>query len=176
MTQHHTNDVGAHGRAPLPPYPESVSASAPYLPAPEDLFLKIIEDILGKETVLAEGWRMAVPAQASDLWLSLYKEPVDIPEQGWKLHVSANPQTAAEVLKRTLPILLAETSTFKVISSISRLVEFNFGLLGLSQIGKFITAYPRDDAHAVSLAVALDEATRGLCGPAVPSDHPLGQD
>ncbi|MDQ4127842.1 MAG: protein kinase, partial [Actinomycetota bacterium] len=49
----------------------------------------------------------------------------------------------------------------------------NQGAGGLSQIGKFITVYPRDDAQAVRLAVALDEATCGLRGPAIPSDRPL---
>jgi hypothetical protein len=44
---------------------------------------------------------------------------------------------------------------------------------GASQIGKFVTVYPNDDIQAVRLALALDAATRGLSGPAVPSDRPL---
>ncbi len=49
----------------------------------------------------------------------------------------------------------------------------NQGQDGLSQIGKFITVYPNDDAQAVRLAVALDEVTRGHSAPNVPSDRPL---
>src|SRR3954467_6261483 len=61
------------------------------------------------------------------------------PEQGWKLHLSATPRSAVEVL-----------------SSIKLLSAVNSGLFGISQIGKFITIYPSDDSHAVRLAVELD--------------------
>jgi hypothetical protein len=95
------------------------------------------------------------------------------PDQGWKLHVSATPLSAVPVLEAALEVLLAQGARFKVVNSISHLGTFNFGLCGISQIGKFITVYPNDDDHAVQLAVALDEATRGLRGPRVPTDRPL---
>jgi hypothetical protein len=93
--------------------------------------------------------------------------------QGWKLHVSATPQSAREVLGRALPVLAAERAPFKVARSLDVLVSLNEGTSGLSQVGKFITVYPDDDAHAVRLASALHEATAGLLGPTVPSDRPL---
>jgi hypothetical protein len=61
-----------------------------------------------------------------------------------------------------LPILLAEPVVFKVAASADVLGTLNSGER-LSQVGKFITVYPRDNGQAVRLAVALDEATRGLC-------------
>ena len=96
-----------------------------------------------------------------------------IPSQGWKLHVSAGVVTAPKVLARCLPILLDSDVTFKFVSSTPRLSVLNDGRAGLSQVGKFITAYPSSDGDAVQLALALDAATAGLSGPAVPSDRPL---
>lgn len=62
---------------------------------------------------------------------------------------------------------------FKVAASPERLAELNEGNGQLSQVGKFVTVYPNDDAQAVRLARVLDAATDGLRGPAVPSDRPL---
>ncbi len=105
-------------------------------------------------------------------WIRVHNGAV--PSQGWKLHVSAGLTSADEVLRRVAPVLLAEKASFKVAASTEVLAELNAdGRASLSQIGKFITVYPRDDAQAVRLAVALDEATRGLRGPDVPSDRPL---
>jgi serine/threonine protein kinase len=96
-----------------------------------------------------------------------------MPDQGWKLHISANSGSAEAVLRRVLPILLAERVHFKVASSLRHLTRLNKGEWGASQVGKFITIYPTNDDEAVRLAVRLDELTRGLSGPRVPSDRAL---
>jgi serine/threonine protein kinase len=93
--------------------------------------------------------------------------------QGWKLHVSANPFSAVDVLDATLKVLLNEGARFKVVNSVRLLTILNAGNLGLSQIGKYITVYPSGDAQAVRLAIALDAATSGYSGPRVPTDRPL---
>jgi len=95
------------------------------------------------------------------------------PEQGWKLHVSATALSAFDVLERTLPVLLISGARFKVINSTGRVAALNNGLYGATQVGKFITIYPESDRQAVQLATELEEATRGLRGPRVPSDRPL---
>ena len=118
-----------------------------------------------------EGWR--VERDGSRSHVRVRNERAVLAEQGWKLHVSADVISAKEVLHRSLPTLLAEGVAFKVVSSIPRLGALNDGRAGLDQVGKFITVYPQHDAQAVRLAVALDEATRGLSGPLVPSDRPL---
>lgn len=95
------------------------------------------------------------------------------PCQGWKIHISASPGSALEVLSTSLDVLLTEGARFKVVSSMSILLAINAGEFGVSQIGKFITVYPSDEGQAVRLAVQLDQATRGRRGPRVPSDRPL---
>ncbi|HEY0601599.1 MAG TPA: lanthionine synthetase LanC family protein, partial [Herpetosiphonaceae bacterium] len=119
----------------------------------------------------AAGWR--IPTSEDGWWIRVCNAHARSPAQGWKLHISAGPGSVAAMLRRALPVLLAEDASFKVIASIERLRALNDGEAGLSQVGKCITVYPNDDAQALRLARALHEATRGLAGPAIPSDRPL---
>ncbi|MGH2583779.1 MAG: lanthionine synthetase LanC family protein, partial [Dehalococcoidia bacterium] len=80
------------------------------------------------------------------------------------------------MLRDVLPVLLSESVNFKLVSSLSALSHLNAGNGGPTQVGKFITIYPNDDAQAVRLAVALAEATRGLAGPMIASDRQLRRD
>ncbi len=93
-------------------------------------------------------------------------------EQGWKLHVSATVLTANETLKKVAPLLRARRTLFKAPSSLTGLQRLNCGLdYGYSQVGKFITVYPRSEGEAVSLARRLDRLTRGMAAPSVPFDR-----
>jgi hypothetical protein len=90
--------------------------------------------------------------------------------------VAAGVLTANEVLDTALPVILDEDADFKVVASVRQLAALNDGRGGRSQVGKFITVYPNDDAQAVRLAAALDETTQGLRGPSISSDRPLRPD
>lgn len=93
--------------------------------------------------------------------------------QGWKLHVSATLLDAVEVFERCAPVLAATGVVFKSVKSLGILSQLNSGIpFGFSQIGKFMTVYPRTVQEALSLAARLDEATTGLAGPRVPFDRP----
>ncbi|MFW6074698.1 MAG: protein kinase domain-containing protein, partial [Chloroflexota bacterium] len=122
------------------------------------------------------GWTIGPSSDEPSPWTRVDRDSATIPPQGWKLHLSANAASAEAVLDRALPVLLNEGAPFKVVKSMTRLLELNDGMAGVSQIGKFITVYPADDEQAVRLAAELDEATNGLPGPAVPSDKPLSPD
>ena len=108
-------------------------------------------------------------------WVRFRHPRAEIPNSGWKIHVSAGLSSAVSVLRKALPILLKEQLSFKVAASFEFLRALNWGEYGHSQIGKFITVYPVDDAQAVLLAAKLHETTRSLRGPAIPSDHPFRQ-
>jgi len=139
-----------------------------------DVYLTLVEQRL-EASGPAGSW--AVSVDPDGLWISA--EPVgasSLPAQGWKLHVSAGMSSAVDVLERALDVLSADSATFKVARSPAHLKALNTGQGGLSQIGKFITLYPTDDAHAVRLAAALHEATAGLRGPRIPSDRPYAVD
>lgn len=115
------------------------------------------------------GWTL----HSDGHWLVVRDPEIASPDQGWKLHISAHIYSAETVLERVLPVLIAERACFKVASTPHQLIKLNQGEGGLSQVGKFMTVYPLNEAQSVSLAVALDEATKGLSGPMVATDRPL---
>ena len=130
-----------------------------------DSFLSLVEELAG------DGSK--VSANPDDVWIHVEPEGAEVPSQGWKLHVSAIPTSAEDVLRAALPVLIAHGTAFKVAAAEVNLYELNQGVAGPGQVGKFITVYPKNDAAAISLATALDEATAGLRGPRVPSDKAL---
>ena len=139
-----------------------------------DSYRAIIRDVCARHASDPDRWRIDADAAIGATWIRLVHEDARVPEQGWKLHVSAGLWSAEAVLRRALPVLLTEPVCLKVAASPTILAGLNDGTSGsLSQIGKFITIYPADDEQAVRLAVALDEQTRGLSGPRIPSDRPL---
>lgn len=132
-----------------------------------------VRDFLGQypDRLSAQQWR--VEEESDSPWIWVTRELAEIPEQGWKLHLSATVASAVTVLGRALPVLLANGASFKVARSLAELQSLNEGRLGFSQVGKFITVYPNGDDHAVLLATALDERLDGIPHPGIPSDRPL---
>jgi tRNA A-37 threonylcarbamoyl transferase component Bud32 len=134
------------------------------------VFLGLLEDFAGR----ASGdWRVLHSEGPGGAWIHVERPSARLPDNGWKLHISATPWSAHGILRAVLPVLLAEDAGFKVAASVSTLAELNEGAGGLSQIGKFVTIYPNDDSQAVRLAASLDKVTQGLQGPPIPSDRPL---
>src|ERR1043166_6467008 len=74
------------------------------------------------------------------------------PAQGWKIHISATPLSAGAVFSRVHPLLSRCDLLFKVPASLDLLVQLNAGIGAFSQIGKFLTIYPRSTVEAVDLA------------------------
>jgi tRNA A-37 threonylcarbamoyl transferase component Bud32 len=159
--------------------PLDAAAASPAIdPALDNSLLPLVQAAFdGSSATCSEGveWWVDAPSPSGPEsgWIRVRSALSNPPLQGWKLHVSATILSAREVLRRVLPVLSKEGVSFKVASSISALHNLNHGAGGASQIGKFVTIYPNDDAQAVRLARSLDEATAGLEGPAIPSDRPL---
>ncbi|MFD8755465.1 class IV lanthionine synthetase LanL [Kitasatospora sp. NPDC059577] len=95
-----------------------------------------------------------------------------LPEQGWKLHVSAASVVGEEVLSAVVRVLAEDPCSFKFAAAQGRLSELNSRNSDRGSAGKFITVYPADDAQFQRLAAELDRATAGLPGPVVLSDRP----
>ncbi|WP_207709717.1 class IV lanthionine synthetase LanL [Actinomadura macrotermitis] len=119
----------------------------------------------------AERWRSG----RSGIWYTLAPEGVPQRAQGWKLHVSATPASAPEVLARSLEVLLAAGSAFKFAATIDHVAALNARNTSRGHSGKFITVYPESDDEAVRLAAELHRATEGLAGPRILSDRPYAQ-
>lgn len=113
-----------------------------------------------------------LPVAAKDsAWLHSREPELRDPEQGWKIHVSATVLTANKVLEKIAPFLRSRGVLFKAPRSLTELDRINCGLFyGYSQIGKFITVYPRSDKEAVSIARRLDKLTLGVASPVIPFD------
>jgi hypothetical protein len=86
--------------------------------------------------------------------------------------VAATILSAREIFGRVLPILRKHSAWFKVPARLEFLAALNSGLGEFSQVGKFLTVYPRSDAEAVDVARELHATTRGLPAPKVPFDVP----
>jgi hypothetical protein len=138
-----------------------------------DTFLDLVTEIRASAGTSDAAWTVQAGATSAQEWIRLCHDGAVTPMQGWKLHISAAVACAEEVLRRAMPVLLAENASFKVAGSYSMLRSLNQGNGRLSQVGKFITVYPNDDAQAVRLAAALHTVTLGLFGPPIPSDRPL---
>lgn len=125
---------------------------------------------------LNRGWRelcelyLPVTTEGS-IWRYSRRASADDPQQGWKLHIPATVLTACRVLKLVAPLLESSRTLFKAPVSLQELERINCGLYyGYSQVGKFITVYPRTTAEAVALARRLHRLTCRLPAPSVPYD------
>ncbi|MDB4950908.1 MAG: uncharacterized protein JWM27_3557 [Gemmatimonadetes bacterium] len=144
--------------------------AAPAAAGPEDAIAAALDELRVHADVRV-GWE-AKPTHEGE-WIYFQPRGAVLPPQGWKLHVAATILTAPGTLRRIGPVLLAHGVAWKAAASWRFLVDLNDGNGGLSQVGKFVTVYPRNDEEAVRVAVALDQATRGLHGPPIPSDRRL---
>jgi len=144
------------------------------------MILRHLED---SELVLTPGieerWQnlchRSLPIAAKDsFWRFSRMITEQEPVQGWKLHISATVLSAITVLNSVSNFLCTNDILYKAPSSLLELKKLNCGLFyGFSQVGKFITVYPRTTEEAVDTAFALEELTKGLQGPRVPYDRQL---
>ncbi len=119
-----------------------------------------------------QRWRQCLASLPGHdrFWCYSRKPRPDDPCQGWKLHLSATLLSADEVFSRAWPVLAGHDAYFKVAAHLDFVAQLNAGLTEFSQVGKFITIYPRSTEEAVALARELHAATRGLAGPRIPFD------
>lgn len=94
--------------------------------------------------------------------------------QGWKLHISSIPQEAESLIEVVVPVLIEHGADFKIARSESILKKLNEGRLGQTQVGKFMTIYPKSDTECRQLAEELINATQRFHGPKIPTDLHLG--
>ena len=142
----------------------------PQTDATDTSLLELVESLV-EQAPTSSSWNVESDPDPSEVWIRVHSFSARTPDQGWKLHVSATAAAAEDVLRRALPVLLAEDVGFKIAKSLDVVNALNAGEGGLGQVGKFMTVYPNDDDQAVALALALDEATAGLPGPEVPTDR-----
>src|SRR5205814_117169 len=90
---------------------------------------------------LPTGWRRS----RRRLWTVLHPDGVALPEQGWKIHVSAAPEQAEATLAAVAAVCLPRRVRFKFLRSADALRFANGKHMDRGSGGKFVTVYPTDD-------------------------------
>ncbi|MCG5217978.1 class IV lanthionine synthetase LanL [Streptosporangium sp. KLBMP 9127] len=130
----------------------------------------ILRDLVTAELARSGGAGWSV--EESGFWCRITPDGYPMPGQGWKLHVSATMLSAPIVLAQVARVLVEAGCAFKFPARLGDYWDLLTPHCARAQAGKFVTAYPVGDPESVRLAALLDEATRGLPGPAILSDRP----
>ncbi|HTJ69290.1 MAG TPA: class III lanthionine synthetase LanKC [Actinospica sp.] len=112
------------------------------------------------------GWSAA----ASGDWWHLLPDDHRLPEQGWKIHVSATPESAAAVLDALWEHCVGARLAFKFLRSPASLFLRNSKYAERGSSGKFATVYPADEDELERTLKQLDDVLAGQPGPYILSD------
>ena len=99
-----------------------------------------------------------------------YFNRINLPKQGFKLHISATIINSSDIFDKIIPYLISKNIAFKIAASNLCLRKLNSNHFSYSQVGKFITIYPLSTEHALNLAEDIHERLKEFHGPKIPSD------
>ncbi|MDG4809513.1 class III lanthionine synthetase LanKC [Micromonospora sp. WMMD1120] len=122
------------------------------------------------ERQVPTGWRR----EPLDDWLIYAPDGGSLPQQGWKIHISAGLANAERVLDAVWDYCVPRGLSFKFLIGPRTLLLRNSKYAARAASGKFITVYPRDDAELELTCKELDELLAGETGPYVLSDLRYG--
>lgn len=116
-----------------------------------------------------EGWQTEIDEH--NHWRYMMYEKNNLPEQGWKIHISAPIYAAQKILDLCAPILMEKNVDFKYVDSEWELFLKNSKYGDRGGAGKFITIYPNDVKQFEDLIFSLAEVLKGTPnGPYILSD------
>ena len=115
---------------------------------------------------LGSGWEVVPDGE----WTYCFPSRPNLPAQGWKIHVSATLDNAAEVLEKTMSYCANRRVPFKYASNRSVLLARNAKYAPRESSGKFLTLYPRDATELHRVLLELDNVLSGSSGPYILSD------
>ncbi|MGW6735166.1 class III lanthionine synthetase LanKC [Streptomyces sp. NPDC055013] len=95
----------------------------------------------------------------------------DMPEQGWKIHVSATPDSAEETIEAAWKVCRRLAVPWKFLRSRRIVTAMNTKYAGRATSGKTVTVYPRTEGELRAALTELEGALHGRPGPYVLSDH-----
>lgn len=117
--------------------------------------------------MLPPTWRLHV----GSFWTQYLSPKRQLPVQGWKIHVSATPDSAMRILGKVAPLCLSHEVEFKFASDPSILLSLLSKNCKRQSSGKFITIYPPTDAMFRQLLEELHPLLKDEAGPYVLSDR-----
>ncbi|MEQ4304567.1 class III lanthionine synthetase LanKC [Plantactinospora sp. B6F1] len=116
------------------------------------------------------GWQR----EPSDDWLVYGPRDGKLPQQGWKIHVSACLDNADRILDSVFDYCVPRGLSFKFLRGPRMLLMRNSKYARRGSSGKFVTIYPRDEAELELACKELAERLDGEAGPYVLSDLRYG--
>ncbi|MFL6117824.1 MAG: class III lanthionine synthetase LanKC [Catenulispora sp.] len=115
---------------------------------------------------LPEGWRK----YEQDDWIVIDPATGGLPEQGWKIHASASPDSAVRVLEAVWDYCVPRGIEFKFLRSPSALLGRLSKYAPRGYSGKLVTIYPTDDEHCERILTELGAELEGVPNPYILSD------
>ncbi|HEY1918597.1 MAG TPA: class IV lanthionine synthetase LanL [Streptosporangiaceae bacterium] len=127
---------------------------------------RLVRDALGAGYRIVTGpvWLMVVPEEPGR------PEGPELPEHGWKLHISARAAALPDLVEVIAPVLVAAGCAFKLARSERVLARLNDGISSPASVGKAVTIYPHQD-RVKGLGLELAGLLRGWHGPRILSDR-----
>lgn len=118
--------------------------------------------------LLPDGWTVG---EHPGVWSQVLSPKNQMPDSGFKIHVSTTHENARETLEAIVPILVEERANFKVLVDEEILDLGNSNLWGPESCGKFVTIYPADVDHLKRLLERIHEVTKRFEGLYILSDR-----
>lgn len=106
----------------------------------------------------------------SNGWVHWHPNGLRLPEQGWKIHISATISNADGILEEVSQYCNANELTFKYIPSDTGLFQRNMKYVDRGSSGKFVTIYPTDESQLIATLEELERRIGGREGPYILSD------
>ncbi|TKK87004.1 hypothetical protein FDA94_19655 [Herbidospora galbida] len=103
-------------------------------------------------------------------WFNVMCASVELPPQGWKIHVSARRENAQQVLDIVSRYCLDAKVSFKFLVSEAAFIGRNLKYADRGGSGKFMTIYPADDDRLREILDDLGPLLEGMGGPYILSD------
>ncbi|MEU0089137.1 class III lanthionine synthetase LanKC [Kribbella sp. NPDC006257] len=112
------------------------------------------------------GWQH----QSGDVWMNYAPVDAGLPQQGWKIHVSAGLDDAEQAIATVWEYCVPRGLAFKFLRSRPVQVMFNSKSAFRGSSGKLITIYPVDETQLELVLKELDGLLDGIQGPYILSD------
>jgi serine/threonine protein kinase len=118
--------------------------------------------------MLPDSWQIV---RNGAVWFQVIPKGIQLPKQGWKIHISGTVKNAKDILESVVPILLKGEVSFKFAVDRWMLMLINSKNWYRGGSGKFITIYPENEEKFKDLIEELYKATVGFEGPYILSDR-----
>lgn len=130
-----------------------------------------VEQFAAAIAPLPDGWQRTV----REVWAGLQPKDLKLPEQGWKIHVSARPDNAEHVLTVVHDYCIEQGVAFKFLRSPALVHTQSAKYAARGSSGKFLTLYPVGVRALEHCLGELGAALAGQPGPYILSDLRWGK-